>query len=145
MTKKEDKIDGRHNNPGRPEKKIDWDKVDRLLMAGCKGTEIAPHFDMHVNTFYDRVLEKYNVNFTDYCSIKREQGESLLREKQFEKALKGDNVMLVWLGKNRLKQRENHEFLERETHVHYSNDSAAHRDEQIQTQELSKENPISSE
>lgn len=93
----------------RPEKPIDWAKVDQLLISGCQGTEICPHFDMHPNTFYDRVSQKYNMSFTEYCSEKRAHGDSLLRAKQFEKALKGDNVMLVWLGKNRLKQRENEE------------------------------------
>lgn len=102
-----EKIDGRHSNAGRPEKPINWEKVDYLLMAGCKGTEIAPHFDMHVNTFYDKVLERYKINFTEYSALKRCQGDSLLKEKQFEKALKGDNTLLIWLGKIRLEQKEN--------------------------------------
>lgn len=91
----------------RPEKPIDWAKVDQLLIAGCLGTEIAAHFDMHSHTFYDRVMGQYGVTFTDYCAEKRSKGDSLLRAKQYEKALQGDNVMLVWLGKVRLKQREN--------------------------------------
>ncbi len=92
----------------RPEKPIDWAKVDQLLMAGCLGTEIAAHFDMHPRTFYDRVEEKYGVTFTAYCSEKRCKGDSILRAKQFEKALsnQGDNTMLIWLGKQRLGQTE---------------------------------------
>lgn len=93
----------------RPEKPLDWAKVDQLLMAGCKGTQIAPHFDMHPETFYDKVKEKYGIGFTEYCAIKREHGDSLLHAKQFEKALKGDNAMLIWLGKQRLGQREQRE------------------------------------
>ncbi len=91
----------------RPEKPIDWAKVDQLLIAGCMGTEIAPHFDMHVNTFYDRVKGHYGICFTEYQSLKRQQGDSILRAKQYEKAMKLDNTMLIWLGKNRLGQREN--------------------------------------
>ena len=90
----------------RPEKKIDWVKVDHLLMAGCEGVEIAPHFDMHVKTFYERIKDHYSMTFTEYCALKRCHGDSLLRAKQFEKALKGDNVQLIWLGKQRLNQRE---------------------------------------
>lgn len=90
----------------RPEKPIDWKKVDHLLMAGCKGTEICPHFDMHPNTFYSKVEEQYKVSFTEYSRIKREQGDSLLRVKQYEKALEKDNTMMIWLGKQRLEQRE---------------------------------------
>lgn len=91
----------------RPEKEIDWKKVDNLLMAGCHGTEIAPHFDMHAETFYDRVKKQYNIGFTEYSSLKRQQGDSILRAKQYEKAMSLDNTMLIWLGKQRLKQREN--------------------------------------
>ena len=90
----------------RPHKKIDWEKVDQLLLAGCHGTEIAPHFDLHVNTFYDRVVEKYGISFTDYSTQKKQQGDSILRAKQFELALKKDRTMLIWLGKQRLGQRE---------------------------------------
>lgn len=94
----------------RPEKPIDWAKVDQLLMAGCKGTQIAPHFDMHPETFYDRVKEKHGVGFTEYCALKKDHGDSLLHAKQFEKALKGDNTMLVWLGKNRMGQKDREEL-----------------------------------
>lgn len=91
----------------RPEKPIDWKKVDQLLMAGCTGTEIAPHFDMHYNTFYNKVQEKYNIGFSEYSASKKDQGDSLLKAKQFEKALSGKNdTMLIWLGKTRLKQSE---------------------------------------
>ena len=95
----------------RPEKKIDWDRVDKLLMAGCEGVEIAPHFDMHVNTFYLKVQEEHNVGFSEYSLIKKEHGDSLLRDKQYQKALKGegDNVQLIWLGKQRLGQKEHFE------------------------------------
>lgn len=91
----------------RPEKPIDWKLVDQLLMADCKGTEIAPHFDMHVNTFYDKVAEHYKMSFTEYSCLKRRQGDALLRAKQYEKALAKDNTMMIWLGKNRLGQKEN--------------------------------------
>jgi len=90
----------------RPHKPIDWDKVDKLLLAGCSGTEIAPHFDIHVENFYLRVQEQYGMGFTGYSALKRQQGDSLLKAKQFEKAMKGDNTLLIWLGKTRLKQRE---------------------------------------
>lgn len=90
----------------RPEKPINWKLVDDLLIAGCTGTEIASHFDMHHDTFYDRVSKEYGTSFTSYSSEKKQKGDSILRAKQFEKAAKGDNTMLVWLGKNRLKQAE---------------------------------------
>lgn len=94
----------------RPEKIIDWDLVDKLLIAGCLGTEIASHFDMHPKTFYDRVYDKYKVTFTEYSQERRSHGDSLLRKAQFDKALEKDNTMMIWLGKQRLNQKENHEI-----------------------------------
>lgn len=91
---------------GRTPKKIDWKLVDKLLISGCNGTEIAPHFDMHYQTFYDRVSQEYSIPFTEYQQLKRAHGHSLLRDKQFEKAMDGDNTMLIWLGKHRLDQIE---------------------------------------
>lgn len=90
----------------RPQKQIDWELVDRLLVAGCLGTEIAPHFDMHHDTFYERCEKEKGTSFTAYSQQKRSIGDSVLREVQFEKAKKGDNSLLIWLGKNRLKQSE---------------------------------------
>lgn len=93
----------------RPEKPIDWAKVDQLLMAGCLGTEIAPHFDMCPDSFYNKVKEKYNLGFSEYSALKKQQGCSLIRYKQFQVAMEGDKTMLVWLGKNRLGQKETEE------------------------------------
>jgi hypothetical protein len=94
----------------RPSKPINWELVDELLLSGCLGTEIAPHFDMHPHTFYDRVELEYGITFTEYSSEKKAKGESILRHTQFKKAIgeidKGDNALLIWLGKQRLQQRE---------------------------------------
>jgi len=89
----------------RPPKPIDWKRVDELLIAGCLGTEIAANFDMHPDTFYNRVKEKYDMGFTEYSSEKRAIGNSIIRAVQFDEAVrKRDRGMLIWLGKNRLSQ-----------------------------------------
>src|SRR5580692_2837686 len=97
-------------NMSRPEIPIDWKKVDDLMVAGCMRTEIAAYFSMHPTTFYRRVEEQYNMSFTEYLSEKRSKGESILRAHQYAKALgitdKGDNTLLIWLGKTRLDQKE---------------------------------------
>jgi hypothetical protein len=92
----------------RPEKKIDWQRVDELLEAGCLGTEIAAYFGMHSNTFYVRMTAHHGMGFSEYSSQKKSSGEALIREAQYKKAIKKlDNTMLIWLGKQRLGQREN--------------------------------------
>ena len=93
----------------RPEKPIDWEDVDYMLKCGCLGTEIAAVLGMHHRTFYDRVESKFGMTFTAYSQEKRAIGERCLRQKQYEKAMglteTGDNTLLIWLGKNRLGQR----------------------------------------
>jgi hypothetical protein len=63
---------------------------------------------MHPETFYDRVRLEKGICFTEYQLQRACEGESMIRETQFLKAIgkteKGDNTMLIWLGKNRLKQ-----------------------------------------
>ena len=90
----------------RPKIQVDWTKVDQLLEAGCDGTEVAAYFGMHEDTFYERVLEQHKVGFTAYKAQKRARGNSLLLGKQFQVAMSGDKTMLVWLGKQRLKQTD---------------------------------------
>lgn len=124
----------------RPEKPIDWALVDNLLVAGCMGTEICAHFDMHPNTFYAKIEEKYNMSFTQYSSEKKQKGCSILRAKQFEKAAKGDNTMLVWLGKNRLAQKDgdtNNE--EREKEIKEKLDNCMNLMNQLQSSALKNE------
>lgn len=92
---------------GRPVKEIDWNKVDAWLEAGCTGADMAREFDMHHQTFYDRVQIEKGMLFTDYCALKKARGDDLLRNAQFKKAVEHlDNTMLIWLGKQRLEQRE---------------------------------------
>lgn len=91
---------------GRPQIPIDWNVVDRYLEAGCTGTEIASIVGMHHDTFYDRVVLEKGVSFTAYQLEKRSKGDALIRSKQFSEAMKGDRSMLIWLGKNRLGQRD---------------------------------------
>lgn len=101
-------IDGRstRGSSSRPIKPVDWDLVDELLLAGCNSVEIAPHFNLHPTTFCEKVFVRYNMTFTAYSTEKRSEGHSILRKAQFDKATKGDSTMLIWLGKNRLDQRD---------------------------------------
>lgn len=94
----------------RPTLPIDWDRVDDLLEKGCLGTEIAAYFGVHPQTLYERTQSRYGVTYSEYSQSKKAKGELALREVQFDKATgkskKGDNTMLIWLGKQRLNQKE---------------------------------------
>jgi hypothetical protein len=92
---------------GRSEVTIDYKEVDKLLQAGCDGIAIAGIIGIHKDTFYDRVKRDKGVSYTDYSRAQRDIGDSKLLTAQYDKALAGSETMLIWLGKNRLKQREN--------------------------------------
>jgi hypothetical protein len=95
---------------GRPRIFIDWEKVKNLLLADCTGVEIAGYFGVHPDTLYDRCVMENNISFSDYSHQYKHKGDSLLRATQFEAAIKDkDKTMLVWLGKQRLGQRDRHD------------------------------------
>lgn len=92
---------------GRTKKHVDWEFADKMLEAGCTGKEIAAYFDMHHETFYDRVMVEKGVVFTEYQAQKRCKGDLSLRSVQYNVAVKDkDKSMLIWLGKQRLGQKE---------------------------------------
>lgn len=86
---------------------IDWDFVDKALCAGCSAREIAAAIDIHEDTLYEHVKKDKAMSWTDYSGKGKAKGELCLRQKQYETALAGCKTLLVWLGKNRLDQREN--------------------------------------
>jgi hypothetical protein len=89
-----------------PRKIIDWEKVDRLIEAGCSGHEIAPAIGISSDTLYERCVLEKGMTYSDYSSKLRAKGDGLLKAKQFQLAMSGNPAMLVWLGKNRLGQKD---------------------------------------
>lgn len=95
---------------GRPQHHIDWNEVDQYLLAGSPGTAIAAIFGFSVSTLYERCLREKGVNFQEYSRQKKSKGDELIRMKQFQEAMNGDKTLLIWLGKNRLSQKEKHDL-----------------------------------
>ena len=93
----------------RPKKNIDWKEVDKYLIAGATGTEVAAMLGIHAHTLYKRCEEDHKISFSDYLQQKREKGNTMLKKKQFDQAMEGDRGMLIWLGKNRLDQSDKKE------------------------------------
>lgn len=93
----------------RPQIPIDWTLVDKYLEAGCTGTEIASVIGCCRDTLYDRCWTDKGVLFSEYTAKKRATGDAIIRAKQFAYAMTGKNGnlgMLIWLGKNRLGQKD---------------------------------------
>jgi hypothetical protein len=95
---------------GRPKIIIDWDKVDLFLEAGCSGAQVANNLGFDPNTLYAKCVEEKGISFSEYSTQKSSKGEAELTLHQYLKALgkrdTGDNTLLIWLGKTRLKQKE---------------------------------------
>lgn len=113
---------------GRPVIEIDMKKVDFFIEAGCSGCEIASMLGIHHDTLYDRIRDEHGVLFSEYSAKRRPKGDASIRVKQYQKALQGDNHMLIWLGKNRLKQKDKEEIASNEPtkvvfEVNYGNNS----------------------
>lgn len=92
--------------PCRPLFQIDWNRVDKFLESGCPGTDIAKSLGCCTDTLYNRCMQEHGVGFSEYSAQKRSAGENLLRAAQMNLALKGNSSMLIWLGKNRLGQKD---------------------------------------
>jgi hypothetical protein len=78
---------------------VNPDDVYKLSALGCTDREIARWWDMDENTLrynFSEVLEKGRIDI-----------KMNLRRAQLDLALKGNAVMLIWLGKNVLGQSDN--------------------------------------
>jgi hypothetical protein len=88
-------------------KEINWEQIDKMLIAGCNGIQCAAAVGIHHDTLYDRCVLEKNTSFSVYSQQKRAHGDGLLHAAQFQKAYKdGNPTMLIWLGKQRLHQKE---------------------------------------
>jgi hypothetical protein len=94
---------------GRPKVDIDWDKVGKMLEAGASAEGIAATIGCDRAVLYRRCETDNKVPFTTFSQEKKAKGDELLRTKQFQVAMAGDKTMLIWLGKQRLDQREKSE------------------------------------
>jgi len=93
---------------------VDWELVDKYLIGGAKGSQVAAAIGVHYDTLSNRCKEDHNVLFSEYSAKKKQKGNLMLHAKQYQVAMSGNTTMLVWLGKQRLGQtdqpKESQEF-----------------------------------
>ena len=83
---------------GRNKTVIPEEEVAQLSQYHCTNKEMADFYNVPLQTFMD--------NFRDIIDKNRIITKQRLRKAQLDLALKGDRVMLIWLGKNILGQAE---------------------------------------
>ena len=99
------------NKGGRPEKPLDYKLIDNLCAIQCTGEEVASALNVSYETLNRRIKKKVKIGFKEYFEQKARKGRISLRRKQYQMALSGDRVMLIWLGKQYLKQAEKQETI----------------------------------
>ena len=91
-------IQSKEKKLGRPKLDIDGEQVTRLARLHCTMQEMADFFGCHRETLRE--------NFSSQIDKGRSEGNISLRRKQWQMAVeKGNVVMLIWLGKQMLGQR----------------------------------------
>jgi hypothetical protein len=83
---------------------LDLEAIKRLARIGCTRKEIAAMLDIDVTTLY--LHERRNPLISDIIEKGLEQGRAHLRRWQHKAARRGQNAMLIWLGKQLLGQTE---------------------------------------
>src|SRR5210317_1672126 len=79
---------------GRPVKEVDEDIIASLSQIGCTQEEIGSIVGISARTLQRRYAELVAEN--------KNIGRASLRKKLWERALKGDPKLLIWLSKNEL-------------------------------------------
>jgi hypothetical protein len=94
---------------GRPRRTdLNIEVMQRAASIGCTVDEIAALIGIPKRTFYDH-LER-DPELQKMLDEAREQGKGTLRRLQWQRASGGSDTMLIWLGKQMLKQRDKHEI-----------------------------------
>lgn len=91
---------------------IDWDLVKKRLIEGCSARSIAMELGFASSNALHRCEKELGIPYRDFINQYSTRGDNMLRGAQMKKALSGDTQMLIFLGKNRLKQteREHHKM-----------------------------------
>ncbi len=100
---------------GRPRKDVELKYVDELCKYHCTVEEIVDILNLFekgvsYDTVERRIKEKHNMTFGEYVKARhRVNAKPRLRRMQWEAAEKGNPTMLIWLGKQYLKQSDKSE------------------------------------
>ena len=79
---------------GRPIKDVDEKILANLSQIGCTQEEIGSIVGISARTLQRR--------FADLLEVNKNKGKASLRKKMYEKAIKGNDKLLIWLSKNNL-------------------------------------------
>lgn len=82
------------------QKPFSWDKLDVSLEYQASKGVCADRLEVSEDTIDNRIKKKYNMTFTEYKKKRTEHMAMRLKDTIIKKALKGDNVCLIFSLKN---------------------------------------------
>lgn len=96
-----------------PRKRIPWRKAKQGAEAGLTFAEVAAHVGVDVKTMRSAIRRTYNLAAKEWLAERRTAGAGALKLAQYRFALKGNERLLIFLGRSRLGQED------RRTHEHH--------------------------
>ena len=89
---------------GRPQKAIDEKVLANLSQINCTQEEIASILGISARTLQRR--------YADLIEVNKNKGKASLRKRMYEKAMKGNDKLMIWLSK---------QYLEMSDRIHNTN------------------------
>ena len=87
---------------GRPKINIDLKQLEALMRLSPSIEDTSNFFDCSHDTIEKVIKDNYQCTFTVFRDKKAVHTRMSIKRKMIEKALSGDNTMLIWLSKNML-------------------------------------------
>lgn len=85
---------------------VDWPMVDRLFKCGSEIADVATRCGLTLSQLNEAIIKQKKMKPFEYRKLQLGAGNSMLLEAQFNEAMKGNPAVLIFLGKNRLNQRD---------------------------------------
>ena len=80
--------------------KIDWSKLDGMLMFDASKGVCASEFSVSEDTIERAIKKKYKITFSEYKRKQLDKTVLRLKQRMIKKALEGDNTCLIFTLKN---------------------------------------------
>lgn len=87
---------------GRPKIELDLHQLKSLMRLTPSLKDTAEFFDVSEDKIEDTIKENWGLTFPEFRDKNAVQSRLGIKRKMMEKALAGDNTMLIWLSKNLL-------------------------------------------
>lgn len=95
---------------GRPQADVDWEIVKNLFKIQCSAHEAAAVLGINRHTLGRSCERDFGITISELKEQYSEAGKASLRRMQWRVAESDNPTMLIWLGKQYLKQADKHEL-----------------------------------